>query len=164
MSDPLLLARMRKLLLLDFTPVDMQGPLENALARSVPLTEIDEGIAELMDTWGEPGEVLAGAQALLWQRSLMFRQDMLEVYQDELANYRMTLAGEFSHPDGRPVMKTRWSDVAGVQKAVLEIERGSIADRRQSLLRAAPVAPEPAVEESEEVFDEEIEIPATQLI
>lgn len=166
--DPLLLARAQKLLLLDFTADEMVAPLEQALKRAVSLTEVEHALVFLRESWGASAQELDGARHLLWHRSEMFRRDLLGVYQDELSNYQATAEGKFSHDDGRPVLKNKWSDVAGVAKMILDIERAALEDRRKALAQGAgsapPAAPPPAQEDPEEVFDEEIDIPTTELV
>lgn len=150
--DPAALPVIRQLFLLDFKPIEMTDSLERAAGRIVPLSEIQDTIEWLRAQWADvPGaEAITLSESQLWARSAMFQSDMLGLYADMLANARATMTGEFSHADGRPVIKTKPGEVLGVAEKILGLERQVVLEQRQArtrLLEATtgrPSVPTPA--------------------
>lgn len=148
--DPLVLPVVRQLYLLDFKPLEMTGSLEQAAGRLVPVAEIQDTIAYLLDSWASTPELrdVRVSQGQLWARSEMFQSDLLGLYTDMLANARATMAGDFQHGDGRPVIKTKPAEVAQVAEKILSLSR-EVVDDKKTLLGAVRQGPSQAPAEPE---------------
>lgn len=151
--DPKLLPLIKKLHLLDFTPFEMMESVEKLSTRPVLLSEIEQHIEYLYERWRDSPELEAvdEAEGLLWERSHMFRRDMLDLYSDQLQNARATMMGDFNHADGRPVIKTKPGEVITIAEKILSMEREVVESKRRALLRLVeattgktPEAPAPS--------------------
>lgn len=141
-----LLRHLKKLVLLEYTPLEMLAPLSAGLGRDVELGEVIDAREWLLGQWGKLPEAPALREAFneYWERSLMFRRDLLGVYQDMLENYVAMSKGQNVHSDGRPVLKVKPADLALLQQSVTRLDESMLASKLKAFSEyAALLSPKP---------------------
>lgn len=166
-----MLRRVKQMHLLGFKPAEMLQSLEAAMGRLVPVSEVMLTLEAIQEAWSAlpEGRAVLRAEGELWDRSEMFRGDLLALYQDQLANARATMNGEYNHADGRPVISTKPAEVLGTAEKILKLERDSLVQKRETMrllgaqVPGAVSEPLPLPEEADD-FGEVIEIERTELV
>lgn len=134
--DRELYRRVKRMLLMGFNNVEMLPSLEQGVSFPVTLLDVDECVDYIQAEWDARPEAkeVRLAENELWQRSSMFKNDMLDLYQKMLRNAVATLEGEYTHPDDTPVIATKPSEVAAMAEKILKIER-DVTKEKNDVLR-----------------------------
>lgn len=133
--DRELYRRVKRMLLMGFSNVEMLPSLERGISFPVTLSDVDDCVDYIHAEWDTRPETkeVRLAENELWQRSLMFKNDMLDLYQKMLRNAIATLEGEYTHPDNTPVIPTKPAEVAAMAEKILKIERDVVKEKNDVL-------------------------------
>lgn len=166
--DKELYARVKKMLLLGFSNIEMIPSLERAFNGKFGLTDVDECVDYIHGEWSElpDAEKLKRSESELWEMSDMFKSDILNLYQRMHQNALATLDGEFSHKDGTPVITTKPGEVVSIAEKILKLQRDAVDTKRNviRLLGAASSYDTPQTHsrfelDESELYEEDIKPP-----
>lgn len=127
--------RVKKMMLLGFASSEMVESVQQAVGVPVDILDVEECIEYIQQEWNSlpVADEVKSSENELWQRSEMFKSDMLDLYQRTLENALATLNGEYTHKDGTPVIATKPADVAAMAEKILKIEREVVKEKRETL-------------------------------
>jgi hypothetical protein len=130
-SNPALIERVRRMMLLEYKPGEMQPALAAALGKPVSMLEIEECRVWISQEWLAMPEANELKQELNehWARSKMLRGDMLSMYEDLRRHHQYTMLGQVSFPDGAPVIATKASEITGLAEKILKFDEAAVISR-----------------------------------